>query len=67
MKVTIIDMNNIEVFVSLEDGRILSFPANTIENPQIGDTLDFPKSDLSCSSNKHHYPNILVNNLIDFF
>jgi len=45
MKVTIIDMNNIEVFVSLEDGRILSFPANTIENPQIGDTLEFPKSD----------------------
>ena len=67
MKVTIVDMNNIEVFISLEDGRFLSIPANTIKDSQIGDTLDFPQKDLPCSNNRFHSSNIITNSLVDFF
>lgn len=68
MKITIVDMNNIEVFISLEDGRILSIPANTIKDSQIGDTLDFPQKDLPCSNNnRFHSSNIITNSLVDFF
>lgn len=67
MKVTIVDMNNIEVFISLQDGRILSIPANTIKDSRIGDTLDFPEQNISCSNNRYHSSNMITNNLIDFF
>lgn len=67
MKVTIVDMNNIEVYVSLEDGRILTIPANTIKDSQIGDTLELPQTNLTCSNNRYHSSSMLVNNLIDFF
>lgn len=67
MKVTVVDINNIEIFVSLEDGRILSIPANTMKNPKIGDILDIPQMNISCSNNRCTQSNIIVNNLIDFF
>lgn len=67
MKVTIVDMNNVEAFLSLEDGRILSVPINTIDNSQIGDTLEFPQMELSCSNNRCHSSTITSNGLIDFF
>ena len=46
MKVTIVDMNNVDAFLSLEDGRILSVPISAINNSQIGDTLEFTKMNL---------------------
>ena len=67
MKVTIVDMNNVEAFLSLEDGRILAVPINTIDNSQIGDTLEFPQIELSCSNNRCHSSTITSNILIDFF
>lgn len=67
MKVTIVDMNNIETFVAFEDGRIISIPSNTIKDSQIGDTLDFPQPNVPCSNNRYQSSNITVNNLIDFF
>ena len=67
MKVTIVDMNNVEAFLSLEDGRILSVPISAINNSQIGDTLEFPQMNLSCSNNRSHSSTVTANGLIDFF
>ncbi|MCR4943248.1 MAG: hypothetical protein K5986_02055 [Clostridium sp.] len=66
MKVTIVDFNNIEAYIALEDGRILSIPSNTIKAAQIGDTLDFPNENLPCSSNRYNQSSVISNGLIDF-
>lgn len=66
MKVTIVDFNNIDAFIALEDGRVLSVPVNSIKSYQVGDTLDYPEENLSCSSNRCNSANIIANGLIDF-
>lgn len=67
MKVTIIDKNNMDAYVSLDDGSIASIPLNQVPNSNIGDTVSVPKVNIICSSNTPDSSSIVVNKLIDFF
>jgi hypothetical protein len=67
MKVTIIDKNNIDAYVSLEDGSIASIPLNQVSNSNIGDSVYIPKKNIVCSPNTPNSSSMVVNKLIDFF
>lgn len=67
MKVTIIDKNNIDAYVSLEDGSIASIPLNQVPNSNIGDTVSVSNVNIACSPNSPESSSMVVNKLIDFF
>lgn len=67
MKAIIIDKTNVDAYISLENGTIISVPLNQVSNLNIGNTVHFSNSNIICSKNVPDTSSIIVNKLVDFF
>lgn len=65
MKAILLDKNNLDAFVSLEDGTIVSVPLNKLSPCNLGDTVSIPYDSIPCANNKKS--NMDTDKLIDFF
>lgn len=59
----IIDINNLEAFIELDDGRLISVPVCQISNPSIGSDI-YLTNPAPISPNNHSFYQYVINPLI---